>query len=189
MDSINRDWLIMPPPLYLHPTKPRNRYNTVVHSHRFLATSWVISLEWGYFYKWVLVMAFFIPPQLLLVVAGSGVSALSLCIYTLCSPQKKLKAMKTKAQELQSTLRQAEDPSGDLIKALLKTSFQHSLFTLLPTLLAILPLAYAWVQLDHYYSALLPLQMGPAWLKGWHLWFIPPGIITSLWIKHRFDIA
>jgi hypothetical protein len=132
-----------------------------------------------------------VGPLALVVLLGAGCGAASMGLYALVSPQRRLGELKDLVREARGALLAYEgDFAGawPLMRRQIALSFRHLGLTLLPTLVAALPVVGAAFWLAGRHGDAILVTGAPRWAGGWEAPFIAAAFAASLAIKLRWRI-
>ena len=131
-------------------------------------------------------LAALLGPLARLVLWGAVCGVLSMLLYRWLSPQRRIEDLSRRSAEARSALSRYDgDLSGawPLMASSLSVSLRHLALTLLPAVLASLPLILVLLWIGGAYSGVVCLPAGPAWLRGWQAPYFVSMVGASLLIK------
>lgn len=134
-----------------------------------------------------------IPTWLRLVLWGLIGALLSMLLYWLLSPQRRIAALAGEERSLRQRLRTAEEQLSVALAAmrrLLWLAVVRLGLVLMPVAVAALPVVglYLWLEGSQSYAGRSFLPLGPDWLRGWETVFLLSLLAGSLAIKIGFRI-
>lgn len=133
------------------------------------------------------------PPVASVAVWAIASSVVSMYLYALLAPQQRLSELKERQKTSRRALMKFDgelDEARALIAENLSVSFRLIGLCLAPVLVATLPIIWIIYGLYGCYSeSITIIPFGPAWMRGFDMYYLLVLIVVSVFIKIRFRIV
>ena len=132
-----------------------------------------------------------IPPYLRLLLWGAATGALSMGLYALLSPQRRLAELKGQVREIRAKLNAYDGEFAGampLLRSQIGLSLRHLGLTIGPALVAAAPMIAVLVWAAGAFGDQLLLAGAPRWIGGWEAPYLLAALASSVAVKLGFRI-